>query len=209
MLLYAWRDPRIKVKNNFYSTLRRESHFFSWWKIYSGRLRRSIWERRTNTMRFAEITTINRFVSILTNAHLAVVVNDRRAETLRGSTLRFSRLAWACLAQQLHAVHKVRPRGGPRRSWRWSLPPRSARGDNTCRLLSPCVERRTLITEHLYARKLPSARIEDIRMVYIARDRIRILRAWVSWRTSAIMPRYDERKRKKTRAEPSRCREET
>lgn len=66
----------------------------------------------TNAARFAKITSIDRFVSIPIDAHLAAVVDARRTETLRGSTLRFSRLAWACLAQQLHAVHKVRSRGG-------------------------------------------------------------------------------------------------
>lgn len=132
---------------------------------------------KPNAARFAEIATIDRSVSLVTNAHLAAIINDRQAEILRRSTLWFSRLAGACLARRLHAIHKVKPRGGPRRSWRWSLPPRSAHGDNTRRVVDRCrrVSRRLLQSIFMPAktdRHRRSTRIEDIRMVYIAKDRI-------------------------------------
>jgi len=136
--------------------------------------RENQYRKGEQTVWFAEIMTNDRFISILTDVHLAAIINDHRAETLRGCTLRFSRLAWACLAQQLHAVHKVKPRGGPRRSWRWSLPPRSAGSDNTYQVLSLYVE--STFTSAKADRHRRSTQIEAIRLVYITyRPLVRIL----------------------------------
>jgi len=57
------------------------------------RRERSAWKRRRNAARFAKIMTIGRFISILTDVHLTAITNDHWGETLRGCTLRFSRLA--------------------------------------------------------------------------------------------------------------------
>jgi len=126
------KESHIKVKNKFYSPLQRKNPLFRdkryRWVIEKVSTRK---ENKRGTIRK---NYDDRSLCVLTDVHLAAIVNDHRAEILRGSTLRFSRLA--CLAQQLHAVHKVKPRGGPR----WSLPPRFAGGYNTYRTLSSYIE---------------------------------------------------------------------
>lgn len=121
------------------------SIFLTTWKSiffderHGGWLFLSMWERRTNATRIAKIATwSNALRALLTDVQsncLAVTVDDdHRAQISRSAgvvTILTARSSPRLLGA---TVRKVRPRGGPRRSWRWSLPPRSALDDNTRRV---------------------------------------------------------------------------
>lgn len=102
----------------------------------------------------AGIATIKCFATILTDVH-QMSRSHRRWSSDRDFAIRGSRYDSHGSLGSAQQSRKVRPRGGPRRSWRWSLPPRSALDDNTRRVSSSVdriAERRVLITEHLCVR---------------------------------------------------------
>lgn len=94
------------------------------------------------------------FATVLTDVS-QMSRSHRRWSPSRDFAIRGSRYDSHGLLGSAQQSRKVRPRGGPRRSWRWSLPPRSALDDNTRRVSSSVdriAERRVLITEHLCVR---------------------------------------------------------
>lgn len=113
----------------------------------------SIWKKKNMTWP-AGIATIKCFATILTDVH-QMSRSHRRWSSDRDFAIRGSRYDSHGSLGSAQQSRKVRPRGGPRRSWRWSLPPRSALDDNTRRVSSSVdriAERRVLITEHLCVR---------------------------------------------------------